>query len=160
MKKIIVKEEHCIGCGLCEVYCTVQHSKSKDIIKAYNRENPRPTSRVKLEVHKPVSFAIQCRHCKDAPCVTACLSGAMQKDDGFLHNTLETSMAKYYACETASRVADSALRILGAYGYSTEYPVERIFRDAKLYQILEGSANIMKMVIGTDALGYRKANRG
>ena len=85
---------------------------------------------------------------------------AMQKDDGMIHNTLETSMAKYYACDAASRIADSALRILGAYGYSSEYPVERIFRDAKLYQILEGSANIMKMVIGTDALGYRKANRG
>jgi glutaryl-CoA dehydrogenase (non-decarboxylating) len=56
-------------------------------------------------------------------------------------------------------VADGALRILGAYGYSTEDPVERIFRDAKLYQILEGSANILKMVIATDALGYRKANR-
>jgi Fe-S-cluster-containing hydrogenase component 2 len=46
MKKIIAKEEYCMGCGLCEVYCTVQHSKSKDIIKAYNRENPRPLSRV------------------------------------------------------------------------------------------------------------------
>ena len=84
---------------------------------------------------------------------------AMQKDSGLLHNTLETSMAKYYASDVASRVADCALRILGAYGYSAEYKVERIFRDAKLYQILEGSANIMKMVIGADALGYRKANR-
>ncbi|MBT8342748.1 MAG: acyl-CoA dehydrogenase [Desulfatitalea sp.] len=84
---------------------------------------------------------------------------ATQKDEGQLHNTLETSMAKYYACDVASRVADGALRILGAYGYSTEYPVERLFREAKLYQILEGSANIMKMVIATDALGYRKANK-
>lgn len=81
MKRIIAKEEYCMGCGLCEVYCTVQHSKSKDIIKAFNRETPRPLSRVKLEVHKPVSFAIQCRHCEDAPCVTACLSGAMQRDE-------------------------------------------------------------------------------
>lgn len=84
---------------------------------------------------------------------------AMQKDDGFIHNSLETGMAKYFSCDVASRVADSALRILGAYGYSSEYPVERIFRDAKLYQILEGSANILKMVIATDALGYRKGNR-
>ncbi len=84
---------------------------------------------------------------------------AMQKDDGVLNNTLETSMAKYYACDVASRVADGALRILGAYGYSSEYPVERMLRDAKLPQILEGSANILKMVIATDALGYRKANR-
>jgi glutaryl-CoA dehydrogenase (non-decarboxylating) len=84
---------------------------------------------------------------------------AMQKDGGNLKNNLETSMAKYYACDVASRVADGALRILGAYGYSGEYPVERMLRDAKLPQILEGSANILKMVIATDALGYRKANR-
>jgi glutaryl-CoA dehydrogenase (non-decarboxylating) len=81
-----------------------------------------------------------------------------QKDKG-VRNTLETSMAKYYSCDVASRVADGALRILGAYGYSAEYPVERLFRDAKLYQILEGSANIHKMIIANDALGYRKANR-
>lgn len=84
---------------------------------------------------------------------------AMQKDAGNIQNALEVSMAKYYSCDVASRVADSALRILGAYGYSREYPVERMLRDAKLYQILEGSANVMKMVIATDALGYRKANR-
>ena len=84
---------------------------------------------------------------------------AVQKDTGNLGNVLETVMAKYYSCDVASRVADGALRILGAYGYSSEYPVERLFRDAKLYQILEGSANIGKMIIATDALGYRKANR-
>ncbi|NIS63347.1 MAG: acyl-CoA dehydrogenase [Proteobacteria bacterium] len=84
---------------------------------------------------------------------------AMQKDTGDIRNTLETSMAKYYSCDVASRVADSALRILGAYGYSAEYPVERLLRDAKLYQILEGSANIHKIIISNDALGYRKANR-
>ncbi len=84
---------------------------------------------------------------------------AMQKDEGLLNNTLETSMAKYFACDVASRIADCALRILGAYGYSSEYPVERYLRDAKLYQILEGSANIHKMIIAMDALGYRKANR-
>ena len=84
---------------------------------------------------------------------------AAQKDAGMTNNTLETSMAKYYSCDVASRVADAALRILGAYGYSSEYPVERLYRDAKLYQILEGSANIQKMIIATDALGYRKANK-
>ena len=84
---------------------------------------------------------------------------AMQKDAGILNNTRETVIAKYYACDVASRVADCALRIHGAYGYSSEYPVERLLRDAKLYQLLEGSANICKMVIATDALGYRKANR-
>ena len=42
----------------------------------------------------------------------------------------------------------------------TEFPVERYYRDAKSYQIVEGSSNIQKMIIAQDALGYRKANRG
>ena len=79
-KKIVANPNACMGCGLCEVSCTVQHSKSKDIIKTYNKESPRPISRVRLEMSKPVSFAIQCRHCENAPCVQACLTGAMQKD--------------------------------------------------------------------------------
>lgn len=83
---------------------------------------------------------------------------AVQKDEG-KRNTLETYMAKYYSCDVASRVADEALRILGAYGYSGEFPVERHLRDAKVYQVLEGSANILKILIGMDALGYRRANK-
>jgi glutaryl-CoA dehydrogenase (non-decarboxylating) len=74
-------------------------------------------------------------------------------------NNLEVSIAKYTAAEAAAFAADAALRILGAYGYSTEFPVERYLRDAKSYQIVEGSSNIQKIIIAEDALGYRKANR-
>ena len=62
---------------------------SMHLIKAYTREQPKPFSRINLEIDKPVSFALQCRHCEDAPCVNACLSGAMQKDedsDLVIHN--------------------------------------------------------------------------
>jgi glutaryl-CoA dehydrogenase (non-decarboxylating) len=72
---------------------------------------------------------------------------------------LEVSIAKYAAAEAAAFCADTALKIFGAYGYSTEFPVERYYRDAKSYQIVEGSANIQKLIIAQDALGYRKANR-
>ena len=75
-------------------------------------------------------------------------------------NNLETSIAKYTAAEAAAFAADAAMKILGAYGYSTEFPVERYYRDAKSYQIVEGSSNIQKIIIAQDALGYRKANRG
>ena len=74
-------------------------------------------------------------------------------------NNLETSIGKFAASEAAAYAADAALKILGAYGYSTEFPVERYYRDAKSYQIVEGSTNIQKMIIAQDALGYRKANR-
>ncbi len=83
---------------------------------------------------------------------------AWQKDQGY-SNTLETSMAKFYARDVASRISDIALQVLGSYGYSGEYPVERYLRDVKLYPILEGSANVHKMIIAMDALDYRKANR-
>jgi glutaryl-CoA dehydrogenase (non-decarboxylating) len=68
-------------------------------------------------------------------------------------------MAKYAVAEAAAYAADGALKILGAYGYSTEFPVERYLRDSKSYQIVEGSSNIQKLIIAGDALGYRKANR-
>lgn len=74
-------------------------------------------------------------------------------------NNLETSLGKYTAAEAAAFAADAALKILGAYGYSSEFPVERYYRDAKSYQIVEGSSNIQKLIIAQDALGYRKANR-
>ena len=74
-------------------------------------------------------------------------------------NTLETSMAKYCAGEAAAFAADCALKIYGAWGYSADFPIERYFRDSRSYQIVEGSANIQKVIIAQDALGYRKANR-
>ncbi len=82
-----------------------------------------------------------------------------QKDQGQMGNVLETSYAKYMVGETVTRCAHNAMKILGAFGYSTEYPVARFYRDAVLYQIVEGTANIQKMIIGQDQLGIRKANR-
>lgn len=83
---------------------------------------------------------------------------ASLKDQG-KPSMLETSMAKYYAGETVAFAADCALKIYGAWGYSKEFPVERYFRDSRSYEIVEGSANIQKLIIAQDALGYRKANR-
>jgi glutaryl-CoA dehydrogenase (non-decarboxylating) len=81
---------------------------------------------------------------------------AARRDQG-ITNTLDASMAKFKAAEVASLTADLGLLVLGAYGYSTDYPMERLVRDNKLYQIIEGSANIQKTIISTIALGYRKA---
>ena len=80
MKRIQVHQEYCIGCRLCEIHCLVQHSHSKKIVKAF-KETPRAMSRLLVEEEGPLSFAVQCRHCVDAPCVEACISGAMHKDE-------------------------------------------------------------------------------
>ena len=84
---------------------------------------------------------------------------AWQKDQGQLNNGMEVAQAKYFAGETVHKCAHYAMRIMGAYGYSKEYPVARFFRDAPTYYIVEGSANICKSIIAQDQLGYRKANR-
>ncbi|RJR17994.1 MAG: acyl-CoA dehydrogenase [Desulfobacteraceae bacterium] len=84
---------------------------------------------------------------------------AWQKDKGNLNNTLEVAHAKYLAGEVAVKASHVAMKILGAYGYSTEYPVARFYRDAPTYQIVEGSTNICKWIIALDQLGIRKANK-
>ncbi len=80
MVRIVPREEYCTGCRLCEIHCMVEHSKSRDIIKTFKRE-ARPVKRVEVEESGSVSFALQCRHCDDAPCIDACLSGAMRRDE-------------------------------------------------------------------------------
>ena len=81
MKRIVIHEEYCIGCRLCEVHCLVQHSKSKDIIKAFRAERDTVMPRVIVEESGPVSFALQCRQCAEPSCIEACISGAMHRDE-------------------------------------------------------------------------------
>ena len=84
---------------------------------------------------------------------------AWQKDQGQLNNNVEVAAAKYLAGELAYKCTQYAMRILGAYGYSPEYPVARYFRDAPTYAMVEGSTNICKFIMAQDQLGIRKANR-
>ena len=79
MSFISCNEEVCIGCRLCEIWCLVAHSKSKDIIKAFLYEKDRAMAKVHVEERGPVSFALHCRHCEDAHCIYACISGALYK---------------------------------------------------------------------------------
>ena len=80
MKRIYAREDVCIGCRLCEIHCLVQHSKSKKIIKAFKEEIPRAQARLVVEEEGVNSFALQCRHCDDARCMEACITGAMHRD--------------------------------------------------------------------------------
>jgi len=76
---------------------------------------------------------------------------AVLKDSGERHS-LEISMAKLFASETANFVANEALQIHGGYGYVKEYPVERYFRDARVTEIYEGTSEAQRMVISRDLL--------
>lgn len=76
---------------------------------------------------------------------------AWMKDQG-LAFTKEAAMAKLFASEAANKTAKEAVQILGGYGYSREYPVERAFRDAKITEIYEGTSEIQRLVIAREIL--------
>ncbi|MBE9513827.1 MAG: 4Fe-4S dicluster domain-containing protein [Chloroflexi bacterium] len=80
MNRVYVNEQVCMGCGLCQVYCQAEHSMSKDIIKAFNRDLLRPLPGLRVERKGPVCFPVQCQHCDEAWCVYSCLTGAMHRD--------------------------------------------------------------------------------
>ena len=79
------------------------------------------------------------------------LRAAAMKDRKERH-TQESAIAKLFASEMANRVAHRALQIFGGYGYSKEYDVERHYRDARITEIYEGTSEIMRIVIASQAL--------
>ncbi|MBW1770099.1 MAG: acyl-CoA dehydrogenase [Deltaproteobacteria bacterium] len=81
-------------------------------------------------------------------------SAAAKKDRGEKY-TMEASMAKLFASEMVNRVAAKALQIHGGYGYTKEYPVERYYRDARVFTIYEGTSEIQRVVIANHLLGDR-----
>jgi len=82
MRRVYPKKEVCIGCHICELACLTAHSESKDLVIAYTQERASGLSPCKVVYEKgPVCISLSCRHCADAQCVAACISGAMYKDE-------------------------------------------------------------------------------
>ena len=73
-------------------------------------------------------------------------SAAWKKDKGIPYSA-DAAMAKLFAAETAMEVTTKAVQFHGGYGYTREYPVERMMRDAKITEIYEGTSEVQRMVI-------------
>jgi acyl-CoA dehydrogenase len=78
------------------------------------------------------------------------------KDDG-LPVTKETACCKYFTTEALGRIADRVLQIHGGYGYIKEYAIERLFRDARLFRIYEGTSQIQQLVVAREMLKQHAA---
>jgi alkylation response protein AidB-like acyl-CoA dehydrogenase len=79
-------------------------------------------------------------------------AAAARVADGSPDKTKFAAMAKRLATDTGMSVADRALQLHGGYGYLMDYPVERIFRDLRVHQILEGTNEIMRVIIARELL--------
>jgi acyl-CoA dehydrogenase len=80
-----------------------------------------------------------------------CHKAAWSVDQGKL-DSIVSSYAKAYGADRAMECATNAVQIFGGYGYTKEYPVEKLMRDAKLLQIYEGTSQIQRMVIARNIL--------
>ena len=77
--KVYFDSRKCLGCHSCEFVCAVEHSKTKDPHKAHLEEE-MPIPRLNVEFVEGMCLTMACRHCDPAPCVEACIAGAMNKD--------------------------------------------------------------------------------
>lgn len=109
----------------------------------------RTTFGVPIAKHQAVSFMIA-DMAKDIEAARLLVWQAASIIDQGRRNTKEASMAKAFAADTAVRVAVDAVQIFGGYGYSQEYPVEKLMRDSKIFQIYEGTSQIQRVIIAKE----------
>ncbi|KAG5877644.1 hypothetical protein JTB14_038321 [Gonioctena quinquepunctata] len=86
----------------------------------------------------------------------AWMKAAWQYDNG-IRNTLASSIAKCYAADVANKCATDAVQVFGGNGFNSEYPVEKLMRDAKIFQIYEGTAQIQRVVISRNIIEKAKS---
>jgi acyl-CoA dehydrogenase len=117
--------------------------------KAYAVE--RVTFDLPIAMHQGVNFMIADMATEIEAARLLCWQAAWMLDQGYGRKaTLYSSFAKRFAADTAMKVATDAVQVFGGYGYIKEYPVEKLMRDAKLFQIYEGTSQIQRLVIAKE----------
>ena len=127
--------------------------RSLELALRYSQE--RKTFGKPIAQHQAITFKLAEMGTRVEAARLLTMKAARMKDAG-QRSDIEAGMAKLFASEAAKENAEEALRIHGGYGYSKEYEIERIYRDAPLLLIGEGTSEIQKMVIGRKLLERNK----
>ena len=112
----------------------------------------RQTFGVPIARHQSIGFMIAEMH-RDIEAARLLVWKAAWKIDQGERNTLEAATAKLMAADTAMRVTTDAVQVFGGYGYNREYPVEKLMRDAKVFQIYEGTSQIQRYIVSNAVMG-------
>jgi len=111
----------------------------------------RVTFDVPIAMHQGVNFLIADMAAEIEAARLLTWQAAWMLDEGYGRKaTLYSSFAKRFAADTAMKVTTDAVQVFGGYGYIKEYPVEKLMRDAKLFQIYEGTSQIQRLVIAKE----------
>jgi acyl-CoA dehydrogenase len=114
---------------------------------AYAKE--RKTFGKPIASHQAIQFMIA-DMARDIEAARLLVWQAAWRIDNGLRNTREAAIAKLFASDMAMRVAVDAVQVFGGYGFNTEYPVEKLMRDAKIFQIYEGTSQIQRLIIARE----------
>jgi alkylation response protein AidB-like acyl-CoA dehydrogenase len=125
------------GCGVA--------SRAFELAVDYART--RTTFGKPIAEHQAITFKLAEMATKTVAAHQVMVMAARKKDAGG-RSDVEAGMAKYLAAESCKEVVEDAFRIHGGYGYSTEYEIERLYRDAPMLLVGEGTSEIQKMIIG------------
>ncbi len=128
--------------------------RALELALRYSQE--RKTFGKQIADHQAIQFKLADMATKVEAARLLTMKAARLKDAGE-RSDLEAGMAKLYASEAGKEVVEDAFRIHGGYGYSKEYEIERLYRDAPLLLIGEGTSEIQRMVIGKKLLQRHKA---
>jgi alkylation response protein AidB-like acyl-CoA dehydrogenase len=128
--------------------------RALELALRYSQE--RKTFGKEIAKHQAIQFKLADMATKVEAARLLTLKAARLKDAG-QRSDLEAGMAKLFASEAGKEVVEDAFRIHGGYGYSKEYEIERLYRDAPLLLIGEGTSEIQRMVIGKKLLERNKA---
>jgi alkylation response protein AidB-like acyl-CoA dehydrogenase len=127
--------------------------RALELALRYSQE--RSTFGKPIAQHQAIQFKLADMATKTEAARLLTLKAARMKDAG-QRSDIEAGMAKLFASETGKEVVEDAFRIHGGYGYSKEYEIERLYRDAPLLLIGEGTSEIQRMVIGRTLLRRNK----
>ena len=117
--------------------------------EAINYATERKTMGVPIANHQSIAFMIADMAIGIEASRMLTHKAAWMIDQGH-RNTMFASMAKCFAADHANKCAADAVQIFGGNGFNTEYPVEKLMRDAKIYQIYEGTSQIQRLIIARD----------
>ncbi|HEX9654356.1 MAG TPA: acyl-CoA dehydrogenase family protein [bacterium] len=119
------------------------------MMQAIRYATERKTFGVPIAQHQAINFMISDMAMNVEAARLLVWKSAWKTDRGE-RNTLEAAYAKAFAADMAMKVATDAVQVFGGYGYSAEYPVEKMMRDAKIFQIYEGTSQIQRVIIARE----------
>lgn len=130
----------CVGIAQHALDCSVEYGKKREAFD-------RPIAGFQLVQEMLANMYVE----TEAARLLVYRAGAVKNRKE--RSTIPVSMCKYYASEVAKRAADMAIQIHGGYGYSNEFPPERLWRDARVASLYEGTSQIQQLILGRHLTG-------